>query len=196
MNKEFIFCVLLIKETLFSKLFWYCRGVPMTFEQNFSKNIHKASQASHTNIFSIRCSCIHTKRFLYFVNWYCFNTSLAIFNTHYDFWCSLFMGRYKVSKCWAGSSNSSRISWYINLKLTLSLVFVRHNDVHISNFQFIPNCQKPGYLKNHSIVLSIAAYGLYHTCIASIAFTINVRHASGLFAMKCITMCSDISNTD
>ena len=40
-------------------------------------------------------------------------------------------------------------------------------------------------------VLSIVAYGLHLTCVTSIAFTIQVRHAHGLFAMKCITMCSD-----
>ena len=42
-------------------------------------------------------------------------------------------------------------------------------------------------------VLSIVAYGLHHTCVTSIAFTIHVRHAHGLFAMKCITMCSDMN---
>ena len=40
-------------------------------------------------------------------------------------------------------------------------------------------------------VLSIVAYGLYLTCVTSIAFNIHARRAHGLFAMKCITMCSD-----
>ena len=38
-------------------------------------------------------------------------------------------------------------------------------------------------------VLSIAAYGLYPTSVISIAFSIHARHAHGLFAMKCTTMC-------
>ena len=42
-------------------------------------------------------------------------------------------------------------------------------------------------------VFSIVAYGLYLTCVTSIAFTIHARHAHGLFAMKCITMCSDMN---
>ena len=42
-------------------------------------------------------------------------------------------------------------------------------------------------------VLYIVAYGLYFTCVTSIAFTIHARHAHGLFAMKCITMCSDMN---
>ena len=42
-------------------------------------------------------------------------------------------------------------------------------------------------------VLSIVAYGLYLNSITSIAFTIYARHANGLFAMKCITMCSDMN---
>ena len=41
-------------------------------------------------------------------------------------------------------------------------------------------------------VLSIVAYGLYLAFIPSIAFTIHARHVHGLFAMKCITMCSDM----
>ena len=42
-------------------------------------------------------------------------------------------------------------------------------------------------------VLSIAAYGGRFTCVTSIAFTIHARQAHGLFAMKCITMCSDMN---
>ena len=59
-------------------------------EHNFSKNIHKASQASHTKIFGIRCSCINTKQFLYFVNWYCFGTSVTLFYMHSEFRFALF----------------------------------------------------------------------------------------------------------
>ena len=60
-----------------------------------------------------------------------------------------------------------------------------------SNFQFISNCQKT--MAFEKSVLSFVAYGLYLTCVTSIAFTIHVRHVSGLFAMKCITMCSDMN---
>ena len=42
-------------------------------------------------------------------------------------------------------------------------------------------------------VLSIVAYGLYLTQFTSIDLTIHARHAHGLFAMKCITMCSDMN---
>ena len=41
--------------------------------------------------------------------------------------------------------------------------------------------------------LSIVTYGLYLTCITSITLTINPRHTHGMFAMKCITMCSDMN---
>ena len=50
------------------------QSCPKSLEQKFAKNNHKASLASHTKIFSIRCSCINTMQFLYFVNWYCFGT--------------------------------------------------------------------------------------------------------------------------
>ena len=42
-------------------------------------------------------------------------------------------------------------------------------------------------------VLSIVAYGLFLTCVTSVAFTIHARYAHGLFVMKCITMCSDMN---
>ena len=99
----------------------------------------------------------------------------------------------KGSNCWAGSSISSRISRYINLKLTFSIVFVCHILMFtFSNFQFIPNCQKLLHLKNQFFLLLHTACHI--TCVTSITFTIHVRHAHGLFAMKCITMCSDMNN--
>ena len=42
-------------------------------------------------------------------------------------------------------------------------------------------------------VISIVAYGGHFTRVTSIAFTIHARHAHGLFATKCITMCSDMN---
>ena len=60
-----------------------------------------------------------------------------------------------------------------------------------SYYQFTPNCQKTmAYEKS---VLSIVAYGLLLTCVTSIAYTIHARHAYGLFAIKCITMYSDMN---
>ena len=52
-----------------------CNAICPSFFEGGHKNIHKASQASHRKIFSIRCSCINTKQFLYFLNWYCFGTT-------------------------------------------------------------------------------------------------------------------------
>ena len=162
--------------------------------RNSKTNIHKASQASHTKIFSIRCSCINTKQFLYFVNWYCFGISETMFYVHSDFWFAFFRARYKGSKCCAGSSISSRISRYINSKLTCSIVFVCHNDVHIRQFSIYTKLSKTrAFEKFEKSLLSIVAYGLYLTCINSTAFTMHARHIRGLFAMKCITMCSDIN---
>ena len=40
--------------------------------------------------------------------------------------------------------------------------------------------------------LSIVVYGSFPTCVTSVAFSIHARHAHGLFAMECITMCSDM----
>ena len=160
-------------------------------EQTFLKNIHKASQASDSKIISIRCSCINTKQFLYFVNWYCFGTSQTMFYMHSDFRFALFRGRYKGSKCRAGSSVSSRISWYINLKLIFSIVFVRYNDVHIQQFSIDSKLSKSRTFEKS--LLSIVAYGLFITCITSIAFTVKAQHTLGLFAMKIFTMCSDMT---
>ena len=50
---------------------------------------------------------------------------------HSDFRFAVAKDQYKGSKCLAGSSISSRISRFINLKLTLSTVLVCHIDVRI-----------------------------------------------------------------
>ena len=60
-----------------------------------------------------------------------------------------------------------------------------------SNFQFVPKLSKTMAFEKSA--LSIVAYGLDFPCVPPIAFTINMRHARGLFAMKCITMCSDMN---
>ena len=67
---------------------------------------------------------------------------------------------------------------------------MRHIDVHIQLFSIYTKLSKTRAFEKS--VLSIVAYGLYLTCIASIAFTIHTRRTHGLFAMKCITMCSDM----
>ena len=98
-----------------------------------------------------------------------------------------------VIKCWAGSRISRRISRYINLKLTCSIVFVRHNDVRIQQFSIYIKLSKTRAFEK--LVLSVVVYGGYLTCITPIAFTINARYtrARGLCAMKCITICSDMN---
>ena len=159
-------------------------------EKNFSKNIYNGSQASHTKIFSIRCSCINTKQFLFFLNWYCFSTILARIDMHSDFQFALLRDHYKGSQCWAGRSISSRISRYINSKFTFSIFFVCHFDVNIEKFSIYTKLSKS--MAFEKSVLSIVAYGFYLTCVSSIAFTIHARHAHGLF-VKCITMCSDMN---
>ena len=110
---------------------------------------------------------------------------------HSDFRFALLRDQYKGSKYSAGSSISSRISRYINLKLTFSIVFVCHIDVHIQYFSIYTKLSKT--MAFEKSVLSIVAYGLYLTCVTSIAFTIHARHAHGLFAIKCITMCLDMN---
>ena len=125
------------------------------------------------------------------MNWYCFGTSKQCFFVHSEFWFALFRDLYIGSKCWAGSSISSRISRYINLKLTCSIVFVRYNDVHIQQLSIYTKLSKIRAFEKS--VLSIVAYGVYLTCITSIATTLNARNTRGLFAMKWITMCSDIN---
>ena len=114
-----------------------------------------------------------------------------MFYVHSDIWFALLRGRYKGSKYWAGSSISSRISRYKNLKITCSKVFVCHNDIHIQQFSIYTKLSKTKAFEKS--VLSIVAYGVYLTCIISITFTMNARHTRGLFVMKCITMWSDIN---
>ena len=110
---------------------------------------------------------------------------------HSDFRFALLRDQYKGSKCWAGSSINSLISRYINLKLTIiSIVFVRHIDFHIHSISIYTKLSKT--IAFEKSVLSIVTYGLYLTCVTSIAFTNHARHAHGLFAKKCNTMCPDM----
>ena len=74
---------------------------------------------------------------------------------HSDFRFALLRVQYKGSNYWAVSNISSRISRYINLKLTFSIVFVSILMFTFSNFQFVPNCQKPWHLKNPLFLLLI-----------------------------------------
>ena len=66
---------------------------------------------------------------------------------HSDFRFALLWDQYKGSKCWTGSSISSRISWNIDLKLIFSIFSCAILMFTFSNFQFIPNCQKLLHLK-------------------------------------------------
>ena len=64
-----------------------------------------------------------------------------------DLWFALLRDQYKGAKCWAGSSISSRISRYMNLKLTFSIVFVRQkigpywcsHSVNFNLYQIVKN---------------------------------------------------------
>ena len=76
---------------------------------------------------------------------------------HSDFRFAVPKDQYKGSKCWAGSSISSRISRSINLKLTFSTVFVCHIDVHIQSFSIHTKLSKT--MAFEKSVLSIVAYG-------------------------------------
>ena len=64
----------------------------------------------------------------------------------------------KGSNYWAVSSICSRISRYINLKLTFSIVFVSVLMFIFSNFQFVLNCQKLWHLKNQIFLLLHTAW--------------------------------------
>ena len=116
---------------------------------------------------------------------------------HSDCWFALLRDQYKGSKCWAGSSISSRISRYINLKRTFSfscaiLMFT------FSNFQFIPNGQKLWHLKNQFFLL-------LHTACISLALPLSLLPFTRDTHMvclqwnvsQCVHMCIfNISNTD
>ena len=65
------------------------------------------------------------------------------------------------------------------------------NDVHIQQFSFYSKLSKSRAFEK--LALSIVENGGHVTCITSIAFTINARQTRGLFAMKCITICSDMN---
>ena len=82
---------------------------------------------------------------------------------HSDFRFALLRSQYKGSNYWAESSISSRISRYINLKLTFSIVFVSILLLTFSNFQFVTNCQKLWHLKN-------LLFLLLHTTWISLAY--------------------------
>ena len=64
---------------------------------------------------------------------------------------------------------------------------MHHIDVHIQEISIYTKLLIT--MAFEKSVLSIAAYGLYPTSVISIAFSIHARHAHGLFAMKCTTMC-------
>ena len=85
---------------------------------------------------------------------------------HSDFRFALLRHQYKGSNYWAGSSISSRISRYINLKLTFSIVFVSILMFTFSNFQLVPNCLKLWHLKNQLFLL-------LHTAWISLAYPLS-----------------------
>ena len=85
---------------------------------------------------------------------------------HSDFRFAVLWDQYKGSNYWAVSSISSRISRYINLKLTFIIVFVSILVFTFSNFKFLPNCQKLWHLKNQLFLL-------LHTAWISLAYPLS-----------------------
>ena len=85
---------------------------------------------------------------------------------HSDFRFILLRDQYKGSNYWAVNSISSRISRYINVKLTFSIVFVTILMFTFSNFQFVPNWQKLWHLKNQLFLL-------LHTAWISLAYPLS-----------------------
>ena len=85
---------------------------------------------------------------------------------HSDFRFAVLRDQYKGSNYWAVSNISSRISRYINLKLTFRIVFVSVLVFTFSNFQFVPNCQKLWHLKNQLFLL-------LHTAWISLAYPLS-----------------------
>ena len=117
---------------------------------------------------------------------------------HSDFRFVLLMDQYKGSNYWAVSSISSRISRYINLKLTLSIVFVSILMFTFSNFQFVPICQKLWHLKNQLFLL-------LHTAWIFLAYPLSplrlTRDTHVVFVQWNVSQCVqiwifNIANTD
>ena len=117
---------------------------------------------------------------------------------HSDFRFALLRDQYKGSNYWAVSSISSRISRYINLKLTFSIVYVSILMFIFSNFKFVPNCQKLWHLKNQLFLL-------LHTAWISLAYPLSplplTYDAHVVFVQWNVSQCVgiwifNISNTD
>ena len=117
---------------------------------------------------------------------------------HSDFRFALLGDQYKDSKSWAGSSISSRISRFINSKLTFAIVFVPILMFTFSYFQLISNCQKLWHLKNQFFLL-------LHTAGISLALPLSLLPFTRDTHMVClqwnVSQCVqiwifNISNTD
>ena len=107
----------------------------------------------HLQRFSASDAAASTLWMFCFLNCYCCGTIQTMFDMHSDFQFALFLCQYEGCKCRTGSSISSRISRHINIKLTLSIVFVSHIDIH-----FMPNYPKPRHLKNQLFLLFLLFY--------------------------------------
>ena len=117
---------------------------------------------------------------------------------HSDFRLALLRDQYKGSNHWAVSSISSRISRYINLKLTFSIVFVSILMFTFSNFQFVPNYQKLWHLKNQLFLLSHTAWIFLAYPLSPLPLT---WHTHVVFLQWNVSQCVEIwifniSNTD
>ena len=115
---------------------------------------------------------------------------------HSDFRFALLGDQYKGNKCWVEFSSSSRISRYINLKLTLSIVFVRHIDIHIQYFSIYTKLSKTVLFETS--VLSIVACFSLALPLSLLPFT-DDRHMVCLQwnVSQCVQIwIFNISNTD
>ena len=131
----------------------YLRVVPNVLEQKFVQNIHQRSQASLTR-FSASGAAASTQSIFVLLEllllWHYLN------NVGYAFICSLLMSIWRLQAS-SKKQISSRTSRHINIKLTLSIVFVLPYWFSISTiFKFMPNYPKPGHLKNRFFLLFTA----------------------------------------
>ena len=98
-------------------------------------------------------------------DWY---VSVFVPDMHSDFRFALPNDQYKGIKCWAGSSISSRISRYINLKLTFSIVSCNISMFTFSNFNLYQIVKTLWHLKNLFFFL------LLHTACISLALPLSL----------------------
>ena len=191
MNKAFVLCVLLITETLF---IGSCFSIAELFPRCWNKNSQQIfTRLARHHIQRLSESDAVATQSYFCTSWICIVLALV----KQCIICIQIFGlvstraNIKAESVDQGAASAVASVDTFNIKLKFSIVFVHNNDVHIQQFSIYSKLFKSRAFEKS--VLSIVASGLYPTCITSIAFTINARHTRGLFAMKCITMCSDMN---